>query len=145
MSGSALHLPGLCLLVALSAVLRPCAATLYPEGAAWTVRFDPPYDDSTLRVQLKMYDWWTTFEDVAVLPKGTQLPIVEDDCAADTRTCRQWTVPGDVVFTFGPPTIQDAHRLSACWPARPLLPCNAAKNASFSHTPSFTSLSQVSS
>lgn len=100
------------LLIAASACLFCANALLYPPGQPWTYGFDPPYDDSTLSVQLKIYDWWTTVNDTAILPKGTPVPIVDNGCDPSNGSCPTWTVPGDIAFQFATPTIQAAHRLS---------------------------------
>lgn len=85
---------------------------LAPEGEPWSARFDPPYDNRTLRFQLRVYDWWAGGADAAVVPKGTKFPVLDDYCGNDPKVCPAWTLPGDLVLQFGPPTVQDAHRLS---------------------------------
>lgn len=91
---------------------RAALARLPVDGKFTAARFDPPYDDRTLKLQLKVYDWWGALKDSAVLSKGTKIPIIEDDCANKTSECRTWTVPGDVTMTIETPTRQDTHRLS---------------------------------
>ena len=94
-----------------------CSGILSPDGEAFSVAFDPPYDDTTLKVQLKVSRWWGPLSDTAVIPKGTKVPVVEDDCADKPSTCRAWTVPGDVTLQLTTPTAREAHRLSRCPPA----------------------------
>ena len=90
---------------------RSSAALLSPEGAVFKAFFDPPYDDTTLKLQMKVLDWWRPFSDTAVLPKGTQIPVLEDDCVSNPSSCRAWTVPGDVTLQIVTPTIQDTNRV----------------------------------
>ena len=95
------------------ALFCSCAqARLSPSGEVWITAFDPPYDDRTVKVQLKVLDWWTGSQDVAVLRKGTKFPVLDDNCNWDADKCPSWTLPADVQFEIGPPTTADAHRLS---------------------------------
>ena len=87
-------------------------ARVTPPGEVWIKKFDPPYDDRNLKLQLRIDDWWVGTQDVAILPKGTKFPVVSESCNWDPDKCPSWTLPGDVQLQYGPPTSQDIHRLS---------------------------------
>jgi hypothetical protein len=89
----------------------PVIARLEPPGKVWIHGFDPPYDDRTIRMQLKSFDWWNPFQDRAVLPKGTKLPILTDECESKPEVCPTYSLAGDVAIQFGTTTLQDAHRI----------------------------------
>ena len=108
--------PSLRLVLVLFAVLavggQDVEARLSPPKELWTMRFDPPYDNRTLKLQMRVYDWWLGSQDTAVLPKGTPFPVLDEYCNWDPNVCPSWKLPADVTFQFGSPTVQDAHRLS---------------------------------
>lgn len=87
-------------------------ARMTPPGEVWIKKFDPPYDDRTLKLQLRIDDWWVGTQDTAILPKGTKFPVLLESCNYDVSKCPSWTLPADVFFQYGPPTTQDVHRLS---------------------------------
>jgi hypothetical protein len=89
-------------------------ATLSPFGQAWIQQFEPPYADTTLKLQLRVYDWWNGAEEKAVVPKGTKFPILDDYCNWDPAKCPSWTLPSDIELQFGAGSPQDSHRLSKC-------------------------------
>ena len=87
-------------------------ARLSPPGEAWIQKFEPPNADHTLKLQLRIYDWWTGPREKAVVPKGTKYPIINDSCNLDRSKCPSWTLPSDIELQFGPESPQDTHRLS---------------------------------
>ena len=112
MSGhAALPRPFALLVLLMSVAPRACMGLLSPAGSIFSAKFEPPYDDSSLQLQLDVVDWWTAFSDTAVLAKGTKIPILVDACATDVSACRSWTVPGDVTLQIGTPTNQAAHSI----------------------------------
>lgn len=87
-------------------------ARLSPSGEAWVQQFEPPYADTTLKLQLRVYDWWIGPQEKAVVPKGTKYPILDDYCNWDPEKCPSWTLSSDIELQFGPETPQDSHRIS---------------------------------
>lgn len=92
--------------------IRTAYALLSPPNQVWVSKFDPPYDNRTLLVELAVYDWWGNYHDSATIPEGTAFPVLDSYCNYDPNKCPSWTTPGDVKFQFGPSTLQDVHHLS---------------------------------
>jgi hypothetical protein len=87
-------------------------ARLTPSGEVWVQQFEPPYADHTIKLQLRVYDWWIGADEKAVVPKGTKYPILDDYCNWNPAKCPSWTLPSDIEIKFGPKSPQDSHRLS---------------------------------
>jgi len=101
--------------LAVISFLSTSYARLSPPGEAWIQKFEPPYADHTLKIQLRNYEWWTGPQEKAVIPKGTEYPIVDEQCSSDRNKCRKWKLPSDIKLYFGPESPQDISRLSK-WP-----------------------------
>lgn len=95
-------------------------------------RFDPPWDDTTVYLQVTARKWWEPLNEVVTVPKGRKLPVLSEACQAAPETCRQWELPGDVKIAFRTPGgAAAAHRLCewlllSC-PANTYWPLTAAK------------------
>lgn len=89
-------------ILTLTAHIPAVEALLSPPGKVWVAKFEPPYDNRTLSIELAVHDWWTSDQNNAVMNAGTELTVLDG---------APWKLPNNVNLTFGPASPQEQHHL----------------------------------
>lgn len=92
-----------CGLLPLTAQICFTQGLLLPPGEVWVSKFEPPYDNRTLLIELAVYDWWTNAQNNAIMNAGTEFAVLDGN---------PWRLPSNVTLSFGPASPQQEHHLA---------------------------------